>query len=140
MKKAIYPCFWFNGNAQKAAEYYCSIFPNAEIVSENPIVTHFDVDGQLFMCLNGGPKYNFSPATSFVITCQTQDEIDHYWEKLGNGGQYNQCGWLDDKFGISWQIVPEILDQLMSDPNRSPRVIDAFMKMSKFDIQTLLNA
>ncbi|MFA7273933.1 MAG: VOC family protein [Crocinitomicaceae bacterium] len=140
MKKSIYPCLWFDGNAKEAAEFYCSIFPKSEIVSENPMVVHFDVDGQRFMCLNGGPMYQFSPATSFVLTCETQDEIDHYWDKLGKGGKYNQCGWLDDQFGVTWQVVPEILGKLMSDPARSPRVVQAFLKMTKFDIQTLLNA
>ena len=92
------------------------------------------------MGLNGGPQYKFSPANSYVITCETQKEIDHYWEKLGKGGVYNQCGWLDDKYGISWQIVPAVLGELMSDPNKAPKVIDAFMKMTKFDIETLMNA
>lgn len=92
------------------------------------------------MCLNGGPKYTFTPATSFVIECDTQEEIDEYWEKLGDGGRYNQCGWLDDKFGVSWQIVPSILGELMSDPQRAPRVIQAFLQMTKFDIAALLNA
>lgn len=92
------------------------------------------------MCLNGGPKYKFTPATSFVIECDTQEEIDEYWEKLGDGGKYNQCGWLDDRFGVSWQIVPAILGELMSDPQRAPRVVQAFLKMTKFDIAALLNA
>ena len=92
------------------------------------------------MALNGGPKYQFSPAISFVIECETQAEIDDYWEKLGAGGKYDQCGWLTDKFGMSWQIVPTILGKLMSDPQRAPRVMEAFMKMTKFDIQQLENA
>ena len=82
----------------------------------------------------------FFPATSFVIECETQEEIDYYWEKLGEGGRYDQCGWLDDKFGVSWQIVPAVLHQLMADPVKAPRVIEAFMKMSKFDIETVVNA
>jgi predicted 3-demethylubiquinone-9 3-methyltransferase (glyoxalase superfamily) len=98
------------------------------------------LNGNKFMALNGGPKYKFSPATSFVIECGTQEEIDYYWEKLGYGGTYSKCGWLDDKFGMSWQIVPEILNELMADPERSPRVIGAFLKMSKFEIQPLLDA
>ena len=92
------------------------------------------------MALNGGPKYKFTPATSFVIECDTQEDIDYYWERLGAGGRYDQCGWLDDKFGVSWQIVPTILHKLMADPVKSQRVMEAFMKMSKFDIQTLMNA
>ncbi len=140
MKKPIRPCLWFDGQAKEAATYYCSIFENSKITSENPIVVNFELNGTKFMSLNGGPKYKFSPATSFVIECDTQDEIDHYWTKLGEGGLYNQCGWLDDKFGISWQIVPTILGKLMSDPEKGPRVIQAFLKMTKFDIETLVNA
>ncbi len=140
MTNQMYPCLWFNGQAKAAADYYCSIFKNSKITAENPIVVNFELNGFKFMGLNGGPKYKFSPANSYVIECETQDEIDHYWEKLGEGGIYNQCGWLDDKYGVSWQIVPAILGKLMSNQEKAPRVIEAFMKMSKFDIQTLLNA
>ncbi len=104
------------------------------------MVVTFELKGNKFMGLNGGPKYKFSPATSFVIECDSQTEIDYYWEKLGDGGRYDQCGWLDDKFGISWQIVPAILGKLMADPKRAPRVVEAFMKMTKFDIEQLENA
>ncbi|WP_317899384.1 VOC family protein [Aurantibacillus circumpalustris] len=140
MKNKLYPCLWFDGKAKEAAEYYCSIFKNSKITSENPLVIIFELNGFKFMGLNGGPNYKFSPATSFVIECDTQEEIDHYWEKLGEGGVYNQCGWLDDKFGMSWQIVPSILGKLMSDPEKSQRVIQAFMQMKKFEIEKLLNA
>ena len=140
MTNKIYPCLWFDGQAKAAADYYCSIFKNSKITSENPMVVIFELNGKKFMGLNGGPQYKFSPATSFVIECETQDEIDFYWEKLGEGGVYNQCGWLDDKFGISWQIVPSILGKLMSDPSKAPRVVQAFMKMTKFDIEKLVNA
>ena len=140
MHTQLYPCLWFDGQAQAAAAYYCSIFKEARIITENPIVVSFELQGQRFMALNGGPKYRPSPANSYVIECQTQAEIDHYWEKLGEGGRYDNCGWLDDKFGFSWQIVPAVLHELMADPIRAPRVIEAFMKMSKFDIQTLLDA
>lgn len=140
MKNNMYPCLWFNGNAKSAADYYCSIFKNSKILSENPIVVNFELNDFKFMALNGGPEFKFSPATSFVIECETQDEIDHYWEKLGEGGVYSQCGWLDDKFGISWQIVPAVLGKLMSDPDKAPRVVATFMKMTKFDIQALLDA
>ena len=92
------------------------------------------------MLLNGNQKHNFSPSASYVIECDTQEEIDHYWEKLGAGGVYNMCGWLDDKNGVSWQIVPKILGKLMSDPTRSQRVVEAFLKMDKFNIQRLLDA
>jgi len=140
MTNQIYPCLWFDGQAKAAAEYYCSIFKNSKITAENPMVVTFELKGNKFMGLNCGPKYKFTPATSFVIECDSQTEIDYYWEKLGEGGKYDQCGWLDDKFGMSWQIVPAILGKLMSDPERAPRVIEAFMKMTKFDIQQLENA
>lgn len=140
MKNQIYPCLWFDGQAQEAAKFYCSIFANSKITADNQMVVTFELNGKKFMGLNGGPKYRFTPATSFVIECETQAEIDSYWEKLGEGGRYDQCGWLDDKFGVSWQIVPAILHKLMTDETKAPRVVEAFMKMSKFDIQTLVNA
>jgi predicted 3-demethylubiquinone-9 3-methyltransferase (glyoxalase superfamily) len=140
MTNLIYPCLWFDGQAKNAAEHYCGIFKNSKIISDNGMVVIFELNGNKFMGLNGGPKYKFSPATSFVVECETQEEIDFYWEKLGEGGVYNQCGWLDDKFGVSWQIVPVVLGKLMSDPEKAPGVIQAFMKMTKFDIKTLLNA
>ena len=140
MTKQIYPCLWFDGKAKEAAAFYCSIFEHSKITAENPMVTIFELKGNKFMALNGGPKYNFTPATSFVIECDTQAEIDHYWEKLGKDGKYDQCGWLSDKYGLSWQVVPSILSKLMSDPQRAPRVVDAFMKMSKFEIAELENA
>jgi predicted 3-demethylubiquinone-9 3-methyltransferase (glyoxalase superfamily) len=104
------------------------------------MVVRWELNGNQFMGLNGGPQYKFSPANSYVFECETQEEIDHYWDKLGEGGIYSQCGWLDDKFGASWQIVPSILGKLMSDPERSQRVISAFMKMTKFDIEKLVTA
>ena len=140
MKNSIYPCLWFNGNAKSAADYYCSVFKNSKILSENPIVVNFELNEFKFMALNGGPEFKFSPATSFVIECETQEEIDHYWEKLGEGGVYSKCGWLDDKFGVTWQIVPSILGKLMSDSEKAPRVVQAFIQMTKFDIQVLLDA
>jgi len=140
MANQIYPCLWFDGQAKAATDYYCSVFNNSKIVSENPMVVIFELNGTKFMALNGGPQYKFSPANSYVVTCNTQEEIDHYWEKLGDGGKYSQCGWLDDKFGVSWQIVPAILGELMSNAEKSEKVIASFMQMKKFDIQTLLNA
>ena len=140
MGKQIYTCFWSDNQAKEMADYYCSIFKNSKITSQNPMVVNFELNDTKFMALNGGPRYKFSPANSHVIECDTQEEIDHYWEKLGEGGLCNQCGWLDDKFGVSWQIVPTILGKLMSDPEKAPRVIQAFMKMTKFDIQLLINA
>ena len=140
MKKQMYPCLWFDGQAKAAADYYCAIFKNSKIVSENPIVTIFELNDTKFMALNGGPKYKFSPANSYVLECESQEEIDHYWDRLGEGGIYNQCGWLDDKFGVSWQIVPKILHELMADTEKSQRVVQAFMQMTKFDIATLISA
>ncbi len=140
MTKEIYPCLWFDGKAKEAADYYCTIFKNSKITSENPMVVSFELNGKKFMGLNGGPMYKFSPATSFVIECDTQEEIDHYWEKLDKEGVYNQCGWLDDRFGVSWQIVPAILSKLMSDPLRQEKVVQAFLKMKKFNIEELMNA
>ncbi|NIJ52835.1 VOC family protein [Dyadobacter arcticus] len=140
MIKPLYPCLWYDGNAKQAAEYYCSIFKSSKITAENPMVVTFELNGFKFMGLNGGPHYKFSPATSFVVECDTQEEIDYYWETLGDGGIYNQCGWLDDKFGMSWQIIPAVLPKLMSDPEKGPRVIQAFMQMTKFDIAALENA
>ncbi len=140
MTQSIYPCLWFDGQAKAAADYYCSIFSDSRITAENPIVVNFELNGSKFMALNGGPHYKFSPANSYVIECETQEEIDHYWDKLGKGGKYSKCGWLDDKFGVSWQIVPTILGKLMADPERAPRVMEAFMKMGKFDIEELERA
>lgn len=140
MTNQIFPCLWFDGQAKAAAAFYCSVFQNSKIVSENPMVVIFELNQTKFMALNGGPNYKFSPANSYVISCETQSEIDHYWEKLGDGGLYNKCGWLDDKFGVSWQIVPSILGQLMNDSKKAPKVMYAFMQMKKFEIQTLVNA
>lgn len=140
MKKQIYACLWSDGQAKEMAEYYSSIFENLKITSENPMVINIELNHTKFMILNGGPDYKFNPANSYVIECDTQEEIDHYWEKLGENGIYNQCGWLDVKFGVSWQIVPSILGEFLADPIKSPRVIKAFMQMTKFDIQTILDA
>lgn len=141
MTKEIYPCLWFDGQAKAAADFYCSIFPDAKIKSENPMVVMFELNGNKFMGLNGGPHFKFNEAVSFVVNCETQEEVDHYWYKLiADGGQESQCGWLIDKYGVSWQIVPSILGKLMSDPEKGQRVIQAFMKMKKFDIQGLLDA
>ena len=140
MTSKLFPCLWFDGQAKEATDYYCSVFKNSKIVSENPMVVIFELNDTKFMALNGGPQYKFSPANSYVITCDTQDEIGHYWEKLGDSGIYNKCGWLDDKFGVSWQIVPSILGKLMNDPEKAPKVMYAFVQMTKFDIEKLMNA
>ena len=140
MTHEIYPCLWFENQAKAAAEFYCSVFPNSKVTSESPIVVTFELNGKKFMGLNGNAKLQFNDSASFVITCDTQEEIDHYWEKLTDGGKESMCGWLVDKFGVSWQVVPSILATLMSDPNKAQNVIQAFMKMRKFDIETLKNA
>jgi predicted 3-demethylubiquinone-9 3-methyltransferase (glyoxalase superfamily) len=141
MANPIYPCLWFDGQAKAAADFYCSIFKNSKITSENPMVVIFELDGKRFMGLNGGPHFKFNESVSFVVDCEDQQEIDYYWNKLlEGGGVESQCGWLKDKFGVSWQIVPTILGKLMSDPEKSGRVMQAFMQMKKFDIEKLLNA
>jgi predicted 3-demethylubiquinone-9 3-methyltransferase (glyoxalase superfamily) len=140
MSHKLFPCLWFDGKAKEAADYYCSVFKNSKIVSENPMAVIFELNETKFMALNGGPNYKFSPANSYVITCDTQEEIDHYWEKLGDGGKHSKCGWLDDKFGVSWQIVPSILGSLMNDPEKAPKAMYAFMQMTKLDIAKLINA
>jgi predicted 3-demethylubiquinone-9 3-methyltransferase (glyoxalase superfamily) len=140
MTKPIFPCLWFNGQAKAAAEFYCSVFKNSKITSDSPMVVTFEINGNQFMGLNGGPQFSFNEAVSFVVNCDTQDEIDYYWDKLTEGGQESRCGWLKDKFGLSWQIVPTALGRLMSEPEKGKRVMEAFLKMKKFNIQELENA
>ena len=140
MTNQIYPCLWFDGQAKAAAEFYCSIFPNSKITFESPIVVQCEINGKRLMGLNGGPQFKHSEAVSFVVDCDTQEEIDYYWSKLTEGGEESQCGWLKDKYGVSWQIVPTILGKLMSDPAKSQQVIQAFMQMRKFNIKDLENA
>lgn len=138
MKNPIYPCLWFDGQAQEAAKFYCSIFPNSKITADNQMVATFELDGKKFMGLNGGPNFSFNEAVSFVIDCDSQEEIDCYWEKLtSEGGKEGNCGWLKDKYGVSWQVVPTILPKLLGDPEKSQKVLDAYLKMKKFDIKTL---
>lgn len=140
MTKPIYPCIWFDGQAKEAAKFYCSIFPNSRITEDTPMVVRWELNGQLFMGLNGGPKFFPNEAVSFVVECETQQEIDHYWEALSREGREDMCGWLKDKFGVSWQIVPAVLAEMMKNPERSQKVIDAFLKMRKFDIAILQKA
>lgn len=141
MSNQIYPCLWFDGQAQAAAKFYCSIFKDSKITADNQMVVTFELNGKLFMGLNGGPMFKFNEAVSFVIDCETQEEIDYYWEKLmANGGSEGQCGWLKDQFGVSWQVVPTILPKLLSDPAKAQNVLQAYMKMKKFDIEALKNA
>ncbi len=150
----ITPFLWFDGNAEEAVNFYTSLFKNSKILSVSRygdtgpgpkgsvMVMRFELDGQQFLALNGGPLYKFSPAVSFLIDCQTQEEIDRFWEKLSDGGKTSQCGWLDDKFGLSWQIVPTILGELLSDkdPKKSARVMKAMLGMTKIEIKGLKDA
>ncbi len=140
MKNAIYPCLWFNQNAKEAAVYYLDIFKDAKILSENPFVIIMEITGNRLMLMNGGTEYSFNQATSLVIPCDTQDEIDYYWDKLTLDGSPGKCGWLKDKFGYSWQVAPTVLSKLMSDPAKAPKVMYAFMQMTKFDINKLIEA
>ena len=141
MTNQIYPCLWFNGQAQAAAAFYCSVFKNSKITADNQMVVTFELNGKKFMGLNAGPQFQFNEAVSFVVDCETQEEIDYYWEKLtANGGSEGQCGWLKDQFGVSWQIVPTILPKLLSDPAKAQKVLQAYMQMKKFDIKKLENA
>lgn len=140
MTNEIFPCLWFNGQAQEAAKFYSSIFENSEITTDNEMVVNFVLNGQKFMGLNGGPNFKFNEAVSFVVNCDTQEEIDHYWYHLiADGGKEGNCGWLKDKFGVSWQIVPTALPGLLSNPDKAQKVTEAFLKMKKFDIETLEN-
>jgi predicted 3-demethylubiquinone-9 3-methyltransferase (glyoxalase superfamily) len=148
----ISPCLWFDRNAEEAVKHYVSIFDNARIVSTTHygdtgplpkgtvLVIVFELEGQRFMALNGGPMFRFSEAISMVVRCDTQDEIDMFWEKLSAGGEKSCCGWLKDKFGLSWQVVPSMLDELMQDPARANRVMAAVMGMKKLDIATMKQA
>ncbi len=140
LNHSIYPCLWMDGNAKEAAEFYCSIFSNAIITSVNPLVVMIEINGAKFMLLNGGPKYKFNEAVSFVINCDSQFEIDYFWEKLCEGGEESMCGWLKDKYGVSWQVVPAIIGELFADPQRAERVSEELFKMRKLDIEKLKNA
>ena len=154
----ISPCLWFDGPALEAAEFYVSVFPNSKICSvsrygeagkehhgKEPgevMVAAFELEGQSFTALNGGPMFKISEAVSFQINCDTQEELDHYWDRLSEGGSVQQCGWLKDKFGVSWQVLPKILPKLMSgsDPVKSQRAMMALMGMVKLDINALKHA
>ena len=140
MQDALYPCLWFDVLAHDAADFYCSVFPESEIVSKTPYVAIFRLNGRKFMALNGGPEFAFNEAVSFVVTCTDQEEIDYYWEKLTDGGSEGKCGWLKDKFGVSWQVVPAILGELMSDAEKAPKVMYAFMQMKRLVIADLIAA
>jgi predicted 3-demethylubiquinone-9 3-methyltransferase (glyoxalase superfamily) len=150
----ITPFLWFDGNAEEAANFYTSIFKNSKMLSiarygdagPGPkgavMLATFQIEGQQFMALNGGPQYTISPAISFFVSCETQAEVDELWDKLSAGGAEVQCGWLRDKFGVSWQIIPKALMELMQDkdPVKSQRVFKAMMGMIKIDVEGLKRA
>ena len=148
------PCLWFDTEGEDAAELYTSVFPNSKILEvarygsagprkEGTVMTvTFELDGQEFLALNGGPEFTFNEAISFQIPCRDQAEVDHYWEKLGEGGEHGPCGWLKDRFGLSWQVVPNRLTELLTDSDRekAQRVMAAMMQMGKIEIDELEQA
>lgn len=138
----ITPFLWFDGRAAEAAKFYTGIFKNSKIENISPMMAAFQLDGVKFIALNGGPQFKFTEAISFFVSCQTQKEIDYFWAKLSAGGKKSRCGWLKDKFGVSWQIVPPILGELLNDEDeaKSQRVMQAMLQMAKLDIKTLKQA
>lgn len=158
--RKITPCLWFDDQAEAAAEFYTAIFKNAKILAVtrygeaghevhgrpagSVMTVAFELDGQPFTALNGGPVFQFNEAISFQIDCETQDEVDYYWERLSAGGDANaqQCGWLKDRYGVSWQVVPQALIEMLSDPvyEKSQRTMQAMLKMKKLDIAGLRRA
>jgi len=138
----ITPFLWFDGQAEAAAKFYTSIFENSRIESISPMSATFVLAGQKFMALNGGPQFKFTEAISFFVSCETQKEIDYFWEELSAGGEKSRCGWLKDKFGVSWQVVPPILGGMLNDEDagKSQRVMQAMLKMDKLDIKKLKQA
>jgi predicted 3-demethylubiquinone-9 3-methyltransferase (glyoxalase superfamily) len=150
----ITPFLWFDNNAEEAANFYVSVFKNSKIggvsryeeAGPGPVgtvmVATFQLDGQEFVALNGGPRFKFTEAISFVVNCETQEEVDEFWDKLSEGGEKSRCGWLKDRYGLSWQIVPTVLGELMQDkdPEKSNRVMKAMLQMDKIDIERLKQA
>ena len=154
----ITPFLWFDDKAEEAANFYVSLFKNSKVgeisrygeagekVAGRPkgtvMTVEFQLDGQEFVALNGGPHFKFTEAVSLVVNCETQEEVDKFWEKLSEGGEKSQCGWLKDKYGLSWQVVPTVLGELFQskDPEKSERVMKAMLKMDKLDIKTLKQA
>jgi predicted 3-demethylubiquinone-9 3-methyltransferase (glyoxalase superfamily) len=154
MQQRITPNLWFDTEAEEAADFYTSIFKNSRVVSVSHypegapreagmvMTVEFEIDGQRFVGINGGPEFTFDEAVSFQINCEDQDEVDYYWEKLTDGGEESQCGWLKDRFGVSWQVVPAGMEEVFSDPDRekAKRAMQAMLGMSKLDIAELRRA
>jgi predicted 3-demethylubiquinone-9 3-methyltransferase (glyoxalase superfamily) len=156
MTNLIAPCLWFDNQAEEAANFYTSIFKNSKIENINyygkegfeihgqkegtVLTVAFQINGQPFTALNGGPLFKFNESISFQVFCDTQEEIDEYWQKLTEEGEESQCGWLKDKYGVSWQITPSILPELLIDKAKSERVMKALLQMKKFDIEKLNGA
>lgn len=149
----ITPFLWFDGQAEEAMKFYVSIFKNSRVISvtrhgKGPrskakvMSATFQLEGQRFFALNGGPHFKFSPAISFFVTCKTQKEVDRLWQRLSKGGEKQRCGWLKDKYGLSWQIIPTVLGEMLEDkdPQRSSRVMSAMLQMDKIDIRLLKKA
>src|ERR687886_378325 len=145
------PCLWFDTEGEEAANFYTSVFPSSRVVNVarygeagprpagTVMTVLFELDGQKFVALNGGPQFTFNEAVSFQVSCEDQEEVDRYWEALSEGGEPGPCGWLKDKFGLSWQIIPKRLPELLGDPDRekSQRAMAAMMKMKKLDVAEL---
>lgn len=154
MQQRIVPNLWFDTQAEEAASFYVSVFKNSRIgavsryteAGPRPVGTvmtvEFELDGQAFVGINGGPQFPFSEAVSFQVNCETQDEVDYYWERLSDGGQEGPCGWLKDRYGLSWQVVPTGMEELVSDPDpqRAERAMQAMFGMTKLDIAALRRA
>src|SRR5919112_1160862 len=151
MMQKITPFLWFDNNAEEAMNFYVSIFKNSKVLNvtrygdagpgpKGTVMTaEFQLDGQEYVALNGGPIFKFTEAISFVVNCETQEEVDQFWEKLSDGGEKSRCGWLKDKFGLSWQVTPTILGKLMADkdPGKAKRVMETMLQMDKLDIEPL---
>ena len=140
---SIIPFLWFDTQAEEAMNFYCSIFKNSKVISANPMTVEFELEGQQFMGLNAGPMFKFNESVSFFVSCEDQAEVDEYWEKLlADGGEESMCGWLKDKFGLSWQIIPKALGRCLGDADRekSGRAMQAMLKMNKIIIKDLEDA
>ncbi|MGN6105566.1 MAG: VOC family protein [Kofleriaceae bacterium] len=143
MQNHVSTFLWFESGAEQAAQLYCSIFPSSKITATSPMSTSFEIDGQRFIALNGGPHYKLTPAVSLFVSCNTQAEVDALWDRfLAEGGTESKCGWLVDKFGLSWQIIPKQLLELMNDPDpeKANRVVQCMLGMQKIDIAALQRA